>query len=168
VQTVVHIKDGLWGNLATIVFSLSLAVFAVWLDHRSHGEVSIFVWGFAGIFVLFCYIPIDAIRRPKSRLLAIDGDYLVWQTRSKESGRVNEERLPLKSIRALEFITPRNAECQNSGNPAHARLLFVTAQRSKRELPSDFWPGIYRKRIIAAVRERVPDVEVVERLDDPD
>jgi hypothetical protein len=31
VQTVVHIKDGLWGNLAAIAFSLSLAVFAIWL-----------------------------------------------------------------------------------------------------------------------------------------
>ena len=78
-QTIVPIKDGRWSNLAAIGFSLTVAGAALWGDHYSHAEVSIFVWIFASIFVLFCWVPISAIRRPKSRLLAMDGSHLLWR-----------------------------------------------------------------------------------------
>src|SRR5687767_5152020 len=102
-RPIIDIKDGLWGNLAVIVFMLALAVFGVWLDHRSHGEVSPIVWGFVALFVLSCYFPIDNIRKPKSCTLLIEGEYLVWRTRDKEGEGTREERLPLRQIRALEF-----------------------------------------------------------------
>jgi hypothetical protein len=64
----VHIKDSLWSNLIVIVFNLTLAAGVLWGEHYSHGKVSILVWIFASVFVLVFWVPISAIRRPKSRL----------------------------------------------------------------------------------------------------
>lgn len=167
-QTVVHIKDGIWSNLACIGFMLGLSALTAWLDYRSHGEVSIFAWLMCAIWLLFCYIPIDAIRKPKSRLLAIDGDFLVWRIRTKESETVREERLPLRSIRALEFVLPQSALSSNSRLESFAELFFITTHGQRRELPSDFFPGVYRKKIIAAIQQHVPNVEVLEKNGDAD
>jgi hypothetical protein len=162
VKPIIQIKDGLLGNLTTIVFSLAVAALAVWLDHRSHGEVSIFVWAFACVFVLFCYIPISDIRHPKSRTLLIEGDQLIWRIRDKEGEGVREERLPLRQIRGLRFVIPREAMVRRSRLLSCAELYFITAQGSERALPVEFFPGVYRDRIVAAVRQHVPDVHVEE------
>jgi len=164
-RPIIHIKDGLWVNLAAIAFMLALASFAVWLDHRSHGEVSIFVWVLAGIFVLSCYFPIEDIRKPKSRLLVIEGDYLVWRIRGKEGEGFREERIPLRQIRALEFVIPKDATLRNSRLISCAELYFVTGQ-GKRELPLDFFPGVYRDKIVAAIRQHVPTIQVLESSHD--
>jgi hypothetical protein len=161
-KPIIHVKDGLLGNLATIVFMLALAALAVWLDHRSHGEVSIIAWAFAAVFVLSCYFPFDNIRRPKSCILLIEGDQLVWRIRDKEGGGVREERLPLRQIRGLQFVIPKDATARRSRLLSCAELYFVTAQGAKRELPLEFFPGVYRDRIVAAIRERVPDVQIEE------
>lgn len=161
-KPIIHIEDGLMVNLATIVFLLALAAFAIWIDHGSNGEVSTVVWVFAAFFVLCCYIPITDIRRPKSRTLLIEGDQLVWRIRDKEGEGVREERLPLRQIRGLQFVIPQEAFARRSRLVSCAELYFVTAQGGKRELPIGFFPGVYRDRIVAAVREHVPDVQVEE------
>ena len=161
-KPIIHIKDGLLGNLATIVFLLALAALAVWLDHRSHGEVSIFVWVFAGLFVLCCYFPLDNIRRPKSCMLLIEGDQLVWRIRDKEGQGIRVERLPLRQIRRLRFVIPSEVMARRSRLLSCAELYFITAQGAERELPLEFFPGVYRDRIVAAIRERVPDVQIEE------
>ena len=165
-QPIIQIRDGVLGNLATIFFSLALGAFAVWLDHRVHGEVSIFVWAFALFFAVFCYIPISNIRRPKSRTLLIEGDYLVWRIRDKEAEEVREERIPVRQIRALEFVIPKEANAGRSHLLSSAELYFVTAQGSKRELPLDFFPGVHRDKIVAAIREHVPNLSVKEVFDE--
>lgn len=164
-KPIIHIKDGLLGNLAAIVLMLALATLAVWLDHRSHSEVSIIVWALAAVFVLSCYFPIDNIRRPKSCTLLIEGDQLVWRVRSKEGESVHEERLPLRQIRGLQFVIPNDATSGRSRLLSCAELYFVTAQGAKRELPLEFFPGVYRDRIVAAIREHVPDVQIEEVAD---
>lgn len=161
-KPIIHLKEGLLSNGVTIVFLLALAALSVWLDHRSHGEVSVVVWVFAGLFVLGCYFPLANIRSPKSRTLLIEGDQLVWRVRDKEGEGVREERLPLRQIRRLQFVVPARPYAPNSRLISCAELYFVTAQGAKRELPLDFFPGVYRERIIAAVREHVPEVQVEE------
>jgi hypothetical protein len=160
-KPIIHIKEGLLGNLAAILFMLALAILFVWLYRRSHGEVSSSVWVFSALFVLCCYFPLDNIRKPRSRTLLIEGDQLIWRVRDKEGeGRTREERLPLRQIRALHFVIPRDST--GSRLLSCAELYFITAQGSKRELPLDFFPGVYRDRIVTAVRQHVPDLQVVE------
>jgi hypothetical protein len=163
VQPIIHINDGLWANLATIAFLLALSAFAMWLDHRSHGEVSVFAWIFSALFVLFCYVPLDAIRKPKSRWLAIEGDDLVWRIRTKESEAVCEGRLPLRSLRTLEFVIPKEVLAPRSRLNSCAELFFITVHGSRHELPLDFLPGVYREKIVAAMQQHVPNVQIVER-----
>jgi hypothetical protein len=159
-KPIIQIKEGLLGNLAAILFLLALAAFVVWLDRYSHGEVQIGVWVFAAIFVLCCYFPLDNIRRPRSRTLLIEGDQLVWRIRDKEGEKTREERLLLHQIRRLHFVIPRDTT--GSRLPSCAELYFITSQGAKRELPLDFFPGVYRDRIVTAVREHVPDLQVVD------
>ena len=163
-QPIISIKDGILWNLATIALFLGLGALAIWVDHRSHGEVSIVVWIFSGIFVLFCYFPINSIRRPKSRMLAIEGDDLVWRIHSKEPGDCREERIPLRSVQTLEVVIAQ--EDGHSEISPEVKLYFITSQQNKRELPSEFFPGVYRKRIVAAIRQRIPDLRVVEKKRD--
>ena len=167
-QPILNIKDGLWGNLATIVFMLALAVLAVWLDYRSHGEVSIFVWAFAGAFVLFCWIPTNAIRKPKTRLLAFDGSHLLWRIyNGKTKEIILEKRLPLDSIRALKWIIPIPPDCRRGQDYTSARLLFITAERSSHTLPDEFFPAAYRRKIEGALKQRLPGIEIVEKFESP-
>jgi hypothetical protein len=161
-KPIIHLKEGLLGNLAAIAFLLALAVFGVWLDRRSHGEVSTVVWVFAALFVLGCYFPLANIRAPKSRTLLIEGDQLVWRIRDKEGESVREERLPLRQIRGLRFVIPSEVMARRSRLLSCAELYFITAQGAERELPLEFFPGVYRDRIVAAVRQHVPDVQVEE------
>ncbi len=166
-KPIIQLKEGLLSNIAAILFMLALAAFSIWLDRRSHGEVSKVAWVFAGLFVLVCYFPIENIRRPKLRTLLIEGDQLVWRVRDKEGDGVREERLPLRQIRGLQFVIPKDATARRSRLLSCAELYFVTAEGGKRELPLEFFPGVYRDRIVAAVREHVPDVQV-EEVDDAD
>jgi hypothetical protein len=161
-QTIVHRKDGLWSNIAAIVFMLCLAGFAIWIDHRQHGSVSFFVWVICAAWLLFCYIPIDSIRKPKSWLLAIDGDFLVWRVRSKESGAAQERRIPLKSLRTLKFVMPQSALSNNSRLGGWEDLVFIDMHGNRYELPSEFFAGVYRKKIVSMIRERLPNIEVQE------
>ncbi len=160
-KPIIHLKEGLLGNFTTVAFLLALAATAVWLDHRSHGEVSIFTWVLAALFLLSCYFPIANIRTPKSRTLSIEDSQLVWRIRDKEGEDFREERLPLKQIRGLQFVIPREVGVRNSHLLSCAVLYFVTPD-GRRELPSDFFPGVYRERIVAAIREHIPDVQVEE------
>jgi hypothetical protein len=139
---------------------LALAAFCVWIDHHFNGEVSLAAWVFAVVFVLSCYFPLDNIRKPKSCTLLIEGDQLVWRVRDKEAEGVREERMPLRHIRALEFVIPKDAAARRSRLLSCAELYFVTAQGSKRELPLHFFPGVYRDKIVAAIRQHVPAVRV--------
>jgi hypothetical protein len=164
-KPIIHIKDSLWGNLATTVFLLALAACAVWLDYHSHGTVSIVVWIFAALFVLFCYIPLDHIRHPKSRTLLIEDSQLVWRVRAKDGEAVLEERLPLRQICALRFVIPSSTNPRRKLQRSYADLYFITLQGLQRELPPEFFPGVYRDRIITAVREHIPNVQVEEITD---
>jgi hypothetical protein len=169
VQTILHIKDGLWGNLATIAFSLTLAAVAVWGDHYSHGEVSIFVWIFASIFVLFCWIPNSAIRRPRSRVLAFDSSHLLWRIYDGETQEaIFEKRLALSSIRVLRWIVATPANSRRSQDYSSARLLFVTAEHSSHTLPDEFFPAAHRQKTEAALKQRIPDLKIVENLESTD
>lgn len=150
-----------------MAFLLALAAGTVWGDHHLNGEVSVVVWIFASFFVLFCWIPIHAIRRPKSRLLAFDGASLLWRIHEEKSRRVLlEKRLAISSIRALKWVVPDSRE--EGHDFSHARLLFITAERSSHTLPDEFFPGLYRRKIEAALKQRLPDVKIVEQLESPD
>lgn len=167
-ETIVHIKDGLWSNLAVIVFSLTLAAAALWGDHYSHGEVSVLAWIFASIFVLFCWVPISAIRRPKSRLLAVDGSHLLWRIYDgKTKGVILERRLALSSIRALKWVVPTPADSRGGQDYTNARLLFITAERSSHTLPDEFFPAAHRRKIEAALKQSIPNVNIVEEFESP-
>ena len=165
-RQIIYIKEGLWLNLVTIVFLLALAVLGVWLDHHSHGRVSIFAWVFMVLFILCCYFPIDGILHPKTRSLEIDGGWLVWCIRYKEGDPFQEERIPLAELRSLEFVIPREAGVRKSQMISSGELHFVTADGQKHELPLEFFPGVYRERIEAAIRQEIPAIQVVERFDD--
>ncbi|MGZ4962565.1 MAG: hypothetical protein ACXWC8_08440 [Limisphaerales bacterium] len=162
-QTIIHIRDGLWSNLALIAFMLGLAALAVFLDYRFHGEVNIVVWFFAAIFVLFCGVPINSIRKPRSRLLVIDGDYLLWRIYNRKTGAVGlERRVPLSSIHGLKWVVPKHA--QEGHDQMHAQLRFITAERNSLTLPDEFFAARYRRRIETALKQKLPTVKIVEEL----
>jgi hypothetical protein len=165
-QPIVHIKDGLWGNLALMAFCLGLAAFAVWIDYKFHGEVSVYVWAFSAFFVLFCFVPISAIRRPRSRLLAIDGCHLLWRIYDPKTGQAAMEcRLALHSIRALNWGFPKYEKWSGTETPSISgpSLVFITAERSSHTLPSEFFPASYRRRIEAVMKEKIPGLKIVEK-----
>lgn len=167
-RTIVQIEDGPWSNLATIAFCVGLAASAVWLNRRFHGKVSVFVWIFAGVFVLLCCIPIRAIRRPKSRLLAIDGRHLLWRIYNGKTGQMTlEHRLTLTSIRALKWVVPKPADCRRGQDYANARLLFITDERSSHTLPAEFFPASYRHKIETALKQELPTLQILEKLESP-
>ena len=155
-KPIIHLKDGIFGNAVTIIFLLGLAWLSVWLDHKFNSEVRLIAWIFAGIFTLACYFPMDEIRRPKCRTLAIDGHLLVWRSREGRDGETQETKLPLGQIRALEFLVPRE------GGAACAELFFVDIHGNRHALPMEFFPGVYRDQIVSAVRQRVPALKVME------
>jgi hypothetical protein len=158
-KPIIHLKEGLLGNVAAILFMLGLSAFVLWIDKRINGEVHTWTWILPSVWVLVCYFPYRNIRNPKSRTLLIDGDRLVWRVRDSEGGSVREQRIPLRTIRSLQFVIPADGEVPGSHLPQCAELYFVTTQ-GKRHLPLDFFPGVYRERIIAGVREHLPDVQV--------
>ena len=165
-RTIVHIRDRLWSNLASIAFCLGLAASAVWLDHRFRGEVSIFIWIFAGLLVLFCWIPIDAIRRPRSRLLAFDGSWLLWRICDGKTREILlEKRLPLVSIRTLKWVVPRPEDCRHGQDHSNAQLFFVTAEGGTHRLPDEFFPAPHRRKIEAALKQEIPSLTIVEKLE---
>ena len=47
-----------------------------------------------------------------------------------------------------------------------AELYFVTGDGQKHELPLEFFPGVYHDRIVSAIREQVPEIQVVEKQND--
>lgn len=155
-KPIIHLKDGIFGNFVTIVFLLGLAWLAVWLDHKFNSEVSLIAWIFAGVFALGCYFPVAEILTPKSRTLAIDGDFLVWQIQEGKSGGIQETKLLLGQIRALEFLVPRE------GAASCAELFFIDIHGNRHALPTEFFPGVHRGKIESAVRQRVPALKVME------
>ena len=164
-KPIIEIKDGLWGNLATIAFLLAISALAIWLGHRSNNGAAPFAcWFFSAGMVLCCYLPIDAIRKPRTRSLSIEGDDLVWRVRSAEGEKPTEDRIPLQELRALEFVIPRRYGDRSSRLQSDAELYLIPAKGEKRELPLDFFPGVHRDKIVAAIKERVPDIQVVESV----
>ena len=166
-KPIIHIKEGLLGNLATIVFLLALSTFAVWLGHHpqhqyQNEESIVITWIFAGIMILCCYFPLDNIRHPKERTLSIEGDEIIWRIRGTEGGTdVSEERLSLRQIRRLQFVIPRDSATR-ARLLSSAELYFITNEGDKRELPLEFFPGVYRDKIVAAIREKIPDIQIEE------
>lgn len=158
-KPIIHLKEGLLGNVATILFLLGLSAFVLWLDERLNGKVQMFTWVLVAAWVLVCYFPYRNIRNPKSRSLLIEGDRLVWRVRDAEGVSAREEQIPLRTIRRLQFVIPADGDTPGSHLAQCAELYFVTTQ-GRRHLPFDFFPGVYRERIIAAIREHLPDVQV--------
>ena len=159
-QTVIHIRDGVWSNLALIVFCVGLAVCAAWLDYRSHGDVGVVAWIFGSVLVLFCAVPVCSIRNPRSCWLGVEGADLVWRISSGKTGQtLCEKRLPKSSVRGLAWVTPAPS---TDAEPAAPRLFIVTQNRGSHELPSEFFAACYRRKIETALREHIPGLAITE------
>jgi hypothetical protein len=169
VHTILYIKDGFLRNVGTIIFLLGLSVFSAWIGVRSNIDVftTSIVWAGCAFWILFCMVPLKAILRPKSRLLAIDGDDLVWQIRDGRSKTLNEQRIPWRSVRALEFVVARRRGLRDPRGHPFADLRFISLQGAH-ELPPGFFPGFHRKKIIAEIRRYLPAVQVNDKFDDSD
>jgi hypothetical protein len=110
------------------------------------------------VFVLYCVGAISAIRRPKSRLLAIDGDDLLWRSYSQKTNEtILEKRLALSSIQGLKWVGVED--------PHYNRLRFITSEGVSHTLPDEFFPASHRNKIETALKERVPGLEIMERVE---
>lgn len=162
-QTILDFKDRWITNLATVLFMVGLSMLVAWLDYRNDHSIGLPVSIACIVWLLLCAVPIKAILRPRSKLLAIDGRELLWQIREDKTGMVKERRIPLDSVRALEFLTPRRRGQRDPRNDCRADLVFVTAG-ARYELPSEFRAGYHRKKIVAEIQRVLPDVEVKEEF----
>jgi hypothetical protein len=165
-RIIVHVKEGVISNLICILFLLSLCVFTVFWAVTHKDTLLPFAapfFCFAWLFV--CYVCLRNIRNPKSCVLAIDGDRLVWILRTAESGKSEEGSIPLQAIETLEFVLPATRYPNNARLHSMAELYIVDVDGNRVLLPTELFPGVYRKKITEAIRQEKPTVRVVERVD---
>jgi hypothetical protein len=142
-----------------------LACLGLWLNHQLEGKTSLHTWIFALLFCVAGSIFILPFHLKKAKILFIKEGSLHWQIQADNGKILLEERIPLDQIEKLEFIIPHNAATPDSVNMAFARLLVILKDEKHFEMPTDFFPGIYKTRIITALREHIKNLEVVEHVD---
>jgi hypothetical protein len=98
--------------------------------------------------------------------LAVDGDRLMWTLQPVESGAGCDNSIPLRSIGALEFVLPVVRYEGGVRDCRFAALFIVDVHGNRQQLPMRLHPGVYRKKIIAAIQREKPGVHVIERMDD--
>ncbi len=161
-QPIIQIKARAWPKIAAIVLLLALAATTVGFDQRSHGHVGILTWAIAGVLLLACGIPLNALKGAKARLLAFDGDSILWRLGNGEMA--SEQRVRLGEIHTLKWIVPVVGERQGQ-DYRKVRLVFVTANGTDRPLPAEFLVSAYRGRIEAAFVERIPNLRIAEEYE---
>lgn len=162
-KTIVCVKDGIVANVATIAFTFSLCALVIWLTWRTDNPVAKIAVPFVCFFWLIfgAYGSFQNIRSPKSCLLAIRNDQLVWILRQQEAGPTEEQSIPLREIDTLEFVLPETG--MNVGRPiALAELFVLDIHGNRHHLPIELWPGVNREKIVAAIQMEKPAIKVVE------
>jgi hypothetical protein len=168
-KVILDVKDGRTGNVLGILSAWAWAGGMVWLAvYRDDGMLLYF---FAPLCCVASLVVshgwFQNIRHPKSGVLAIDGDRLVWMMRQKEEGEVQKLSLPLRSITGLEVVLPRMDGEPNTRNYVLAELFLRDIHGNRHRLPAALHPAVYRKKIIAALQEAIPALKVSERIDKP-
>ena len=164
-KQIVCVKDGIVANVVTISFTFFLCALIIWLIWRADNPVAkiaapffCFFWLLFGVYGSF-----QNIRNPKSCLLVIRNDQLVWILRKKESGPTEEQGIPLQKIDTLEFVLPETG--MNVGRPnALAELFILDVHGNRHHLPIELWPGVNREKIVDAIQRQNPTIKVVERV----
>lgn len=96
----------------------------------------------------------------------MDDSHLLW--RINDGKAIIERRLALRSIRALKWVVPTPADSLCGRDYTNARLLFITTERGSHALPDEFFPAAHRRKIEAALKQRIQNVNIVEELESPD
>ena len=159
-ETIIDIKDGRIGNLGALLFLYGLSGLVIWaIVHWRLGWVAaVFGVVVIGIWFLVSLIFVYRMFRPKRRTLRLHSNELVW---SVKFGSSPEEqcRTELGTIRKLRFVHAR-VTAGEGPDVSQPSLVFVLRDGSRRELPSGFLAGSYRKRIETALRKRIPGLAI--------
>lgn len=111
------------------------------------------------------YLLVSNIVRPKSALLAIIDDQLIWSVRKSDSSPPDKTSIPLRSLSAIEVVLPQVMSEVNPKNYLCAELHLVDVHGTRHHLPPELLPGVNQKKIIAALQSEKPDLKVNEYLD---
>jgi hypothetical protein len=55
----------------------------------------------------------------------------------------------------------------NSKNHVLSELFLVDLHGTRHRLPMELWPGVHRKKIVTALKAKLPDIEVIEHMANP-
>lgn len=175
-KPIIHVKEGLLGTVLVFPFILALFGFTVWCHFhlgRPNGLQTVFM---CGLWLATLYFPIDALLHPKSAELLIEGNQLIWSVRAGEGAdkAVTRDAVPLHWIATLEIVFPIKHSgdaiiaTEISRDYSEAQLSVVGKTGERKTLPAELWPGVYYQKIVSALRERIPDLRVVEKSGSPD
>jgi hypothetical protein len=63
-------------------------------------------------------------------------------------------------------VIPKDSDSRNGHDHAGARLLILSGPDGRDELSAEFWPAAHRKRIEAALKNLLPTLQILEKLED--
>lgn len=163
-KVIVETREGVISNVIGILFLLSLCALLITLAVKRDDFILRVVTPVFCLGWLFgCYIFWDNIRNPKTIILAIDGNRLVWVLRQKKSIHDEEQGILLCSIAALEFVRKVPKYTSSGLNLSSTELLVVDVHGQHLSLPEELRPDLYRQRIIDAILAANPAVSIIDR-----
>lgn len=165
-HVIVQVKDGVASNLACLAFIVCLCAFVIWWG-TTHDRVLLLVAPiFCIVWLYVGYVCVRNIRHPKSAMLAVEGDRLIWKLHNRESQEEVAASIILKSIATIEFVLPQIRFENKLRHKALAQLFVVDVHGNRRQLPEELWPGVYQKRISIALKQYLPNIQIIERFDE--
>jgi hypothetical protein len=170
-KQIIDVKEGVVSAFMVIPFLLALCGFTVWCHFRLGRPTTFETLFICGLWVAFLYFPIDAMLHPKCGKLFIDGEHLTSIVCGGEGNdkSLTQDSVPLREIITIEIVFPVKEFVHGvSRDYSEAQLYLVDKAGQRKLIPSELWPGVYYRQIIAALREKIPDLRVVEKNGSPD
>jgi hypothetical protein len=169
-KVLVETKDSLLVNVSlTVFFTAVSGAFLWWTWWIQHDWMNTVVCAlFSSICLAFCISELikDTCRQRRS-ILGIRGDCLYWsvsecsadsQKQRKEIGK----SIPLTAIKTLKVIIGKNGE--GAADFSNAQVSITDISGKNHPLPESLMPGIYYKKILDGLRERIPAIALQEKF----
>ena len=100
-------------------------------------------------------------------MLRIEGEMLEWEVVTKRPEKKRGASISLHSVQMLELVFRRTRwERKNYRDYDYAEAFLVDGAGKRHRIPDALRPGIYYKKILRAIQEVRPGIELRERFDD--